>query len=410
MKIILIVADGMADRPVKELGGMTPLEVAHKPALDEVARTGECGIVDIISPGRPPGSDAANLALLGYEPLKHYTGRGALEALGVGIDVRKGDVAFRANFATLDDKGLIIDRRAGRIDGRIMTPYLDDIELPSYPDVKITARPSVEHRAALVVSGEGLSWNVSDSDPHRDSAPPAQVTPLDASVEALRTSHILNEALRVLNQRLEDSPVNKKRMREGLNPANVILVRGAGTVPDLTSLKDLYGVSGTCVAMNAVVRGVCRAAGLDIVEVEGATGGIDTDTLSKARATEVSIHSHDLVYLHVKGTDTASHDGNVAAKIRMIEKIDSMTRHLLDHLDMQDVYIAITADHTTSLARREHMGDPVPLAITGPDVRRDSVTQYDERACALGAVGRIRGIDVMPILMGLSGKSPLYGS
>ena len=400
----------MADRPLRELDDKTPLEAADKPALDEIARLGECGMMDPISPGRPPGSDVANLALLGYDPFVCYRGRGALEALGAGLDVQDGDVAFRGNFATIDRNGVIVDRRAGRVDGRVFEEYLTNIVLPSYPEVEAIARPTVEHRLAIVLKGQGLSWKISDSDPHGGEAPPKKVAPLDGSPEAERTAEITNELLPVLKERLAHCPINQRRVEQGLIPANIILVRGAGAPPQIEPLRKLYGVSGACVAVNAVVRGASRSAGLDLLEVPGGTGGVDTDTVAKACVVEENIRGYDFEYLHVKGTDNASHDGDIELKIRMIEKIDAMARHLLDHLNLDETYIAITADHTTSLRQRDHRGDPVPLAIMGPDVRRDAVTSYGERTCAAGGLGRIRGKDLMPILMNLLGKAPLYGS
>jgi len=410
MKTILIVGDGMADRPIKELGGKTPLEAANIPALDEIARLGECGIMDTISPGRPPGSDVANLALLGYDPFVCYRGRGALEALGAGLDMGEGDIAFRGNLATTDERGVITDRRAGRVDGRVFEKYLTNIALPSYPEVKAVVRPSVEHRVAIVLKGKGLSWKIGDSDPHKDEASAKRVEPLDGSLEAKRTAEITNELLQVLKERLRGCPLNQRRIEEGLKPANIILVRGAGAPPQVKPLKELYGVRGACVAVNAVVMGVCRSAGLDLLEVPGGTGGVDTDTVAKAKVVEKNIQEYDLMYLHIKGTDNASHDGDIESKIRMIEKIDMMARHLLDNLNMDETYIAVTADHTTSLGERDHRGDPVPLAIIGPEVRRDEVTAYGERSCAMGGIGRIRGTDLMPILMNFLGKVPLYGS
>jgi len=400
----------MADRPLRELDGKTPLEAANKPALDEIAHLGECGIMDPISPGRPPGSDVANLALLGYDPFVCYRGRGALEALGAGLDVQEGDVAFRGNFATIDQKGVLVDRRAGRVDGRVFKEYLTDVILPSYPEVQVTVCPTVEHRLAIVLKGKGLSWRIGDSDPHGGEAPPKKVEPLDRSPEAKGTAEITNELLQVLKERLGDCPINQRKVEQGLKPANIILVRGAGAPPQIESLRKLYGVSGACVAVNAVVRGACCSAGFDILEVPGGTGGVDTDTVAKARVVEEIIRRYDFVYLHVKGTDNASHDGNIELKIKMIEKIDAMVRHLLDHLNLDETYIAITADHTTSLRQRDHRGDPVPLALLGPEVRRDNVTAYGERACASGGLGRIRGVNLMPILMNFLGNVPLYGS
>lgn len=409
MKAIIVVGDGMADRPLRELSGRTPLEAVETPNLDEVAMRGVCGIMDVLSPGRPPGSDVANLALLGYDPYKCYMGRGALEAMGAGIEVEVGDVALRGNFATLKN-GVIVDRRAGRIDGTIFLDYLTEVELKDHPDLEILVRPTLGHRLVVVLRGEGLSWRVSDIDPHRVGIPPMRARPLDGSPEAARTAEILNKLYELLRCRMEDHPINRERERRGLPPANAIILRGAGAPPEVKSFRELYGVRGSCVAVTPTVRGACAAAGFDLYDAPGATGGVDTNALSKAKVAGHILKNYDLVYLHVKGADNASHDGDVEAKMEMIEKIDRMVRYLLDHIDPEETYIAVTADHTSSIRMREHVGDPVPLAIVGPDVRVDGVKAYTERMCAEGGLGRIRGVDLMPILMNLQGRVERFGA
>ncbi len=410
MKTILIVGDGMADRPLKELGGRTPLEAAETPNLDAVAAGGVCGIMDIIAPGRPPGSDVANLTLLGYDPLECYRGRGALEAMGAGLAVRRGDVAFRGNFAHVDDDEVVVDRRAGRIDGSVFGEHLSGIRLDAYPDVEVTVRPTLAHRLAVILRGEGLSWRVSDIDPHKTGVRVLRSRPLDGTAEAERTAAIVNELYRVLREMLRSHPLNKRREEEGLPPANAVILRGAGEPPAVTPLTDLYGVRGACVAVTPTVRGACLAAGFDLYDAPGATGGVDTDAVSKAREAERILPRYDLVFLHVKGTDVASHDGDPELKVRVIEKIDGMVGHLLDHVDPAETYLAVTADHTTSIRARDHRGDPVPVAILGPEVRADGVSSYSERACAGGGLGRIRGKDLMPILLNLQDRVALYGS
>ncbi|KYH38877.1 MAG: phosphoglycerate mutase [Candidatus Bathyarchaeota archaeon B23] len=409
MKAVIVVGDGMADRPLRELGGKTPLEAVETPNLDEVARGGVCGIMDILSPGRPPGSDAANLALLGYDPYECYRGRGALEALGVGLEVREGDVALRGNFAALED-GVVVDRRAGRIDGAIFTDYLRDVRLEAHPEVEVLVRPTLGHRLVILLRGRGLSWRVSDIDPHRTGVPPLKAEPLDASPEAARTADILNKLYEALKRRMELHPINEERRRGGLPPANAILLRGAGAPPAVRTLGELYGVRGACVAVTPTVRGACAAAGLDLYDAPGATGGVDTDAVSKARVAERILGEYDLIYIHVKGADNASHDGDVEAKMGVIRKIDEMVGHLLDHVDPGEVYIAVTADHTSSTRVREHVGDPVPLAIAGPEVRVDDVEAYTERLCARGGLGRVRGVDLMPMLMSLLGHVERFGA
>jgi 2,3-bisphosphoglycerate-independent phosphoglycerate mutase len=412
MKAILIIADGMADRPIKQLNWKTPLEAAHKPSLNKVAKTGVCGIMDLISPGIPPGSDAATIALLGYDALKVYSGRGALEAVGSGLEVLAGDVAFRCNFATVNEKLIVLDRRAGRIaneDATKLTVSLQKIKLQK-PQIKFIFNNTIQHRAVLVLRGPNLSTAVSDSDPEKVGVKVSEIKPLDKSPEAKRTAQILNELTAKFHKVLEMHPVNKKRIRRKLPKANFILCRGAGTVPKIKPLSGEYGIKGTCIAAAALVRGVCKAAGMKLVNVKGATGTPQTDFMAKAKAAVQALESSDFVVLHVKATDAVSHDGDFEQKIRMIEKFDGMIGYMLDKVNLGSTYLAITTDHTTSCITRNHEGDPVPVAITGPQVRSGDVEEFDERACSKGGLNRIRGMDLMPILMNLIGKTKKFGA
>jgi 2,3-bisphosphoglycerate-independent phosphoglycerate mutase len=412
MKAILIIADGMADRPIKELDWKTPLEAAHKPSLNKVAKTGVCGIMDLISPGIPPGSDAATLALLGYDALKVYSGRGALEAVGSGLEVLAGDVAFRCNFATVNEKLVVLDRRAGRIaneDAAKLTASLQKARLHK-PQVKFIFKSTIQHRAVLVLRGPKLSTAVSDSDPEKVGVKVSEIEPLDKSPEAKRTAEILNELTAKFRKVLETHPVNRERIKRKLPEANFILCRGAGTVPSIKPISEIYGIKGVCVAAAALVKGVCKAAGMKLVNVKGATGTPQTDFMAKAKATVQALESSDFVVLHVKATDAVSHDGDYEQKIRMIEKFDGMMGYMLDNLDLSTTYLAVTTDHTTSCITRNHEGDPVPVAITGPQVRRDGVEEFDERTCSKGGLNRIRGMDLMPILMNLIGKAKKFGA
>jgi len=412
MKAVLIIADGMADRPIKELNWKTPLEAAHKPSLNKVAKTGICGIMDLISPGIPPGSDAATLALLGYDAVKVYSGRGALEAIGSGLEVLAGDVAFRCNFATVDEKLVVLDRRAGRIaneDATKLTKSLQKVKLEK-SQVKFIFNSTIQHRAVLVLRGLKLSTAVSDSDPEKVGVKVSEIKPLDKSPEAKRTAQILNELTDKFHKVLEVHPVNKERIRRRLLEANFILCRGAGTVPNIKPLSEEYGIKGVCVAAAALVKGACKAAGMKLINVKGATGTPQTSFMAKAEATVQALGANDFVFLHVKATDAVSHDGDFEQKIRMIEKFDGMVGYILDNVDLGSAYLAVTTDHTTSCITRNHEGDPVPVAITGPQVRRDDVGEFDERTCSKGGLNRIRGMDLMPILMNLIGKTKKFGA
>ncbi|NWG11577.1 2,3-bisphosphoglycerate-independent phosphoglycerate mutase [Candidatus Bathyarchaeota archaeon] len=412
MKAILIICDGMADRPVKELSWKTPLEAAYKPSLNQIAKTGICGIMDLIAPGIPPGSDSATLALLGYDALKVYSGRGAFEAVGSGVQVLPGDVAFRCNFATANEKLVVLDRRAGRIeneDADKLAQSLQKIKLKT-PSVKFLFKNTIQHRAVLVIRGPKLSTAVSDSDPQKTGEKVLEIKPLNTSFEAKYTAKILNELAHQFHTVLKDHSVNKQRVKRKLLPANIILCRGAGTIPKIKPLSELYGVKAACIAATSLIRGVCEASGMKLINVKGATGTPQTDFLALAKATNQVLRTFDFVLLHVKATDVASHDRNIKQKVEMIEKVDNMVGRILNNIDLNSVYLAITADHTTSLATGNHEGDPVPIAITGPYVRRDDVERFDERCCAKGGLNRIRGMDLMPTLMNLLGKTKKFGA
>lgn len=410
MKAVIVIGDGMADRPVRELGRKTPLEVAKKPSLNWVAETGVCGIIDTIAPGVPPGSDTAHLALLGYDVFKVYAGRGALEAIGSGVEIRLGDVAFRCNFATVDNSFRVLDRRAGRIETQDAAQLAKDLKEVSHKEVQVTFKNTVQHRAILLLRGSGLSAMVSDSDPQKVGKRVSEVHAHDDTVEATKTAKFAEDILLRFHEILKSHPVNEERKKKGLLPANIVLCRGAGTLPELTTLSQKYGIQAACIAAVPLVRGVCKAAGMNLLNVNGATGTYDTDAKAKAKAAIQAIKSKDLVLVHMKATDIASHDGKTQQKISMIEKIDDMVGHIVKNVDMDETFVAVTADHTTSLFTGEHEGDPVPVAITGPGVRTDDIKEFGERACARGGLGRIRGVDLMPTLMNFLGKTKKFGA
>jgi 2,3-bisphosphoglycerate-independent phosphoglycerate mutase len=403
----------MADRPIKELNWKTPLEATRKPSLNQIAKTGICGIMDPIAPGIPPGSDTATLAMLGYDALKVYSGRGALEAIGSGMEVLPEDAAFRCNFATVNENLVVLDRRAGRIaneDAAKLAESLQKIRLEK-SSIEFVFKNTIQHRAALVIRGRPkLSTAVSDSDPEKVGVKVLEIKPLDESPEARLTAKILNELMDKFRKVLENHPVNKERSKRKLLPANIILCRGAGTVPSIKPLSEVYGVNAACIAATSLIRGVCKVAGMKLIDVKGATGTPQTDFMAKAKATIQTLKTNDFVVLHVKATDVASHDGGVKQKIELIEKIDRMLGYMLNNIDLSSTCLAVTADHTTSSITQNHEGDPVPIAITGPYIRRDDVEEFDERSCAKGGLSRIRSRDLLPILMNLLGKTRKFGA
>ncbi|MEW5937695.1 MAG: 2,3-bisphosphoglycerate-independent phosphoglycerate mutase [Candidatus Thermoplasmatota archaeon] len=401
LKILLVICDGMGDRPVPQFNGRTPLEAATTPVMDSLAREGSCGLMHTIAPGVTPGSDTAHLALLGYDPVPIYTGRGPFEAMGIGMEVKPGDIAFRCNFATVDGSGRVRDRRAGRIhEGtKELAAALDSLEIEG---VRIIFKEGVEHRAVLILRGEGLSPMVTDTDPHKEGVKVLQSRA--SAPEAEKTARVLNRFTELAHELLSRHDVNKGRGK----PANAVLVRGAGEAPRVPSFSEKSGLSGAAAVGIPLVKGLCRFAGLEVLEVRGATGSTDTDFNGKAQAALSALKSADLVLLHYKAPDIYSHDRDPLGKLRGIETIDAALRILLEA--SEDTVIAVTADHTTPCSVGEHTADPVPLAIHSPDQRRDSVAGFSEVACALGLHGRIRGTELIQILKGCANRSQKFGA
>jgi len=410
-KAILIICDGMGDRPVKEYGYKTPLEAANTPHLNKLVEEGLIGLMDPVSPGVRPGSDVAHLAILGYNPYECYAGRGSLEAAGAGITLKPGDIAFRANFATAAEDLTIIDRRAGRIKTGIkeLAEALNQIKIESVNGVSVEFYPTVEHRGVLILRGEKLSRNVTDTDPHETGVKPLKSKPLDNSVEAERTAKALNEFTEKSFHVLKSHQVNLNKIKAGEKPANIILSRGAGSYFKLETLQDKYGIKAAAIAGVALVKGVCRIVGMDIINVEGATGGLNTNFNGKADEAAKAINRYDFVLLHVKATDVAGHDGNFKAKIEAIENIDKMIGRLIEQLDLNETYMAVTADHCTPVNFKDHSGDPVPILIHGPETFHSEVKKFCEKTASQGNLCRIKGIDVMAILTNYMGVSKKFG-
>lgn len=404
-KMLMVVCDGLSDRPVKEFDRKTPLQAARKPAMDAVSRHGVNGVMDVIAPGVVPGSDTAHLALFGYDPYKAYSGRGPIEAAGAGLEVRKGDVAFRCNFATVDQSMVVTDRRAGRIKSGTdeLAKALSGVMVE---DVQVFFKEGSEHRGALLLRGPGLDPRVSDADPHRESK---VLESRALAPEAEKTARVLNEFVRMSHDVLSRSPVNAERRGQGLPVANIVLPRGAGALGELEPMPRMYGARCAAVAGVTLVKGLCRLVGMDVVEVPGATGGLDTDYKAKGDAAVRALATHDFVFMNIKACDIAGHDGDFRLKVQVIENIDSMLASMLKDLH-EDVVVVLTADHSTPVNVRDHSADPVPVAISGGGARIDHVKEFDEMSTASGALGRIRGKDLMPIVMGVADRAKKYGA
>jgi 2,3-bisphosphoglycerate-independent phosphoglycerate mutase len=394
----MLIVDGLGDRPIDEFGGLTPLEAAQTPCFDLLARGGITGLMDPLSPGIRVGTDVGHLALFGYNPLKVYWGRGPIEAVGIGIELKPGDVALRCNFATVDENFIVLDRRAGRIRyTETLAATLDGMRIED--GVNASFKPATEHRAVLVLSGSRLSADITNSDPGptnegqrvREVKPKRPDQPL-----AEKTARLVNQFVRKSYDTPKDHPVNKERVKKGLPPANIVITRGAGMAVKMRSLTERFDIKGCCITGESTVVGIARMSGFNILTNEKLTANIDTDMDEKARLTIEGLKEADFVVTHVKGADLMA---------------DKMLQKIINSLDNpQDVYIAVTGDHSTPCAIREHSADPVPVLIHGEGVLVDDVRSFGERACSHGGLHRIRANDFLLSLLDLMGVTYRFGS
>ena len=410
MKGIIFVIDGMGDRPVKELDDKTPLENANTPYMNKMVKEGITGIMDTIRPGVRPGSDTAHLTLLGYDPYEVYTGRGPFEAAGVNVDVKPGDIAFRCNFSTAKDDLTVIDRRAGRISSGTDKIAETIREMKIDDNVEIIFKESDAHRAVLVLRGEGLSDKITDADPKHEGNKPKTVKPLDNSKEAQYTADVVNTFVKKSYEMLKEHPVNLERIANGENPANIVLPRGVGAVPSVESFEEKYGLKGVCVAETGLIKGIAKIAGMDTVDIPGATGGINTDleSVHKHIIQYAKDDTYDFMLVNVDGADEAGHDGDITGKRDFIEKIDAGI--MKDLSEMDDIVLFVTADHSTPVGVGDHTGDPVPVFLKADGLRVDDIEEYGERQAAKGGLCRIRGSDVMYIIRDLMNVTSKFGA
>jgi len=405
-KVLMLICDGLGDRPVKELGGKTPLEAAHTPNLDRLATESECGLMYTLGRGLVPGSDTAHLAIMGYERDKYYFGRGPIEVAGLGLELKHGDVALRGNLGTVDDKFIIVDRRAGRI--RDAAPFTQALDGTKIDGVTFIIKPGTAHRAGVIMRGEGLSDAIIDADPHKPDLPVRKVTPTAQTNEARRTADVLNKFLTRAHEILNDLPENKKRVKAGQPAANYLLVRGAGQYSQVPGYKERYGLTACCIAGGGLYKGVGAYLSMKVLEISGATGLLDTDIEAKFHSALTQLENYDFAFVHVKAADSLGEDGNFEGKRDFINRIDQAAA-ILTGLP-EETLLIVTADHSTPCSQKSHSGDPVPIMYRGFGVRVDGVQAFGERACGAGNLGIIEGKDVMPQVMNLLGRLPLVGA
>lgn len=426
-KIVYVILDGLGDDPLDALGGRTPLEAAQAPNLDRLARAGRNGYVTTVGEGIAPESDIAVFSILGYDPHEHHTGRGPLESVGVGVAVDDGDLAYRVNFATVEPDGdgwTIVDRRVGR---DLSSDEAHALAEEIRQNVKIAGasfdfRATIGHRGVLVLRADNgrLSAEVENSDPAygRSGAlgvaketfdnKVVHVTPVpghEGDDAARLAARLTNEWLREAYAVLAVSEVNKDREAQGKLPGNFILTRDGGDhLPQLVPFKEKFGPEMGCFVEMPVELGIARLLGLGIVDAPAVgTGGVVEQYDAWAKLALEAIDGYDGLYIHIKGPDVPAHDGDHDAKIKSIEEIDSVFfARLLDELDLSRTIVAVTADHSTSCARKAHTDGPVPLLVSGGGVASDEVAGYGESASRSGALGHLKGPEIMPNLVELA--------
>ncbi len=362
MKYILLIGDGMGDTPVPELGDKTPLEVARKPVIDRLCAAGEALMVTTVPQGYPPGSDVANLSLMGYEPEKYYTGRAPLEAASMGVEVGKDEIAFRCNLVTVRYDGIdveMVDYSAGHISSEEADMLIRAVQ-DTCGTEKLTLYPGISYRHLLIHKGD-VPESLTTVPPHDY---------MDQDVTAFYQQYLeidyLAELMKTSKGVLAEHPVNKKRVAEGKRPANSLWIWGEGAKPAIKPLQERYGVSGSLISAVDLLKGLGVCSGLEVLEVAGATGYIDTNYQGKVDAALDALTRQDFVLVHVEAPDEAGHNGSVKDKVQAVEDFDAkIVTPIVQEMDRreEDYRLVVTMDHYTPLARRTHEDWPVPMFI-----------------------------------------------
>jgi 2,3-bisphosphoglycerate-independent phosphoglycerate mutase len=389
MKLVVLLGDGMADLPLAQLQGKTPLQAAKKPNMDRLARLGKSGLAQTVPEGFPPGSDVANLSVMGYSPIRHYSGRAPLEAAAMNVLLAEGDIAFRCNFVTIES-GIMQDYSAGHItteEGRELIEALQ----PLMPERRLY--PGVSYRNLLVLQAGAQALC---TPPHDISDQPvAEHLPRGPESDLLIK---LMEAARTV---LADHPVNLRRIATGKRPANAIWLWGQGPAPTMPSFAEKYGLKGAMISAVDLLKGIGRYAGLEVIDVAGATGNIDTNYEEKVHAALEALKSCDFVYLHIEAPDEAGHEGNTELKVRAIELFDEhVVGPVMEGLEKsgEEWRVLLLPDHATPIAIKTHSRDPVPFTIAGTGIAADEVKSFDEAASQRGGYGLVEATKLIGML------------
>ncbi|MBP5686539.1 MAG: cofactor-independent phosphoglycerate mutase [Clostridia bacterium] len=400
MKYVVILGDGMADYPDKNLNGKTPLEVANKPYIDGLAKVSEAGLCSTIPQGMKPGSDVANLSVLGYDPAKCYSGRSPLEAASIGIELKDTDVTARANLVTLSDEEVyedktMIDYSAGEIttaEAKVLIDYLaEKLNGDGY-----SLYSGVSYRHCLVKENGRIAGDLT---PPHDITGKAVKGHLPESAEGKKYLALMKKSCELL----KDHPVNLKRIKEGKNPANSLWFWGEGTKPDLPDFKEKFGIQGAMISAVDLLKGIGKLSGMQVIEVEGATGNYDTNFIGKAEACLKALKDGaDYVYIHMEAPDECGHHGDAEHKVYSIEQIDGVVKTVVEGLKGtgEDFAVLICPDHPTPLSVKTHTSDPVPYIIYRSGKKVKGIESYTEKNAASTGIFLPHGYDLMSKLLG----------
>jgi 2,3-bisphosphoglycerate-independent phosphoglycerate mutase len=385
-KIVLMVADGLGGLPL-EPGGKTELETARTPNLDNLVREGVCGLSVPVLPGITPGSGPGHLGLFGYDPLQYRIGRGILEALGINFEVGPRDVAVRGNFCTVDGRGVITDRRAGRPTTERCVAMCQLLQQVEVPGLEVFVEPVREHRFVVVFRGDNLGDAVNDTDPQQTGH-----APLEAKGEgpaAQNTARAVNrfaaEAARVLKDQA---------------PTNMVTLRGFARFPKIATVQEIYGLRSAALAVYPMYKGLARLVGMDVADA-GSTLGEQVETLERLWG------DYDFFFIHYKYTDSTGEDGNFPAKVEMIERLDTVIPRVRA---LGPAVLIVTGDHSTPSKMRSHSWHPVPVALWAKTCRPDAVNEFGEGQCLRGGLGQFQAMYLLPLAMAHAGRLGKYGA
>jgi len=396
MKYLIILGDGMADEPIASLGNKTCLQAANKPNIDKVAALGRNGLLDTIPEGYAPGSEIANMSVLGYDVAKVFEGRGSLEAASMGVAIEDGEMAMRCNLICIENEK-IKNHSAGHISNEEANELILFLQKELGSD-EVNFFPGVSYRHLFKMQGGNKKLKCTP--PHDVPGTPFADVMIQAETpEAQATADFLNELTLKSQALLENHPVNQKRAAAGKDKANSIWLWSPGYKPEMKTLLETYNLnSGAVISAVDLIKGIGVYAGLKVIEVEGATGLYDTNYEGKAQAAIDALRTDDFVYLHIEASDEAGHEGNVNLKIKTIEYLDSrVVKPIFDEISTwnEPVTIAILPDHPTPCIYKTHTNSPVPFIIYRPGEKADDVQVYDEFAAENGSYGLLKGAEFM---------------